>query len=84
MVAAQGEAQKDAADAMLKKVQAEAQQAEAQMKQAEFQLKLESMKFEREKFEWTKKREAAELGLEAQQKRPVGIGDNKLKMSNDS
>tara|TARA_B110000259_G_C14030485_1_gene406446 strand:- start:809 stop:2794 length:1986 start_codon:yes stop_codon:yes gene_type:complete len=81
MVAAQGEAQKDMADAELKKVQAQAQQAESQMKQAEFQLKLESLKFEREKFEWMKKKEAAELGLEAQQKRPVGIGDSKLRMS---
>tara|TARA_R110001606_G_scaffold50027_7_gene125694 strand:+ start:101 stop:2086 length:1986 start_codon:yes stop_codon:yes gene_type:complete len=81
MVAAQGEAQKDVADAQLKQVQAQAQQAEAQMKQAEFQLKLEGLKFEREKFEWMKKKEAAELGLEAQQKRPVGIGDSKLRMS---
>jgi hypothetical protein len=81
MVAAQGEAQKDIADAKLKQVQAQAQQAEAQMKQAEFQLKLEGLKFEREKFEWMKKKEAAELGLEAQQKRPVGIGDSKLRMS---
>jgi len=81
MVAAQGEAQKDVADANLKQVQAQAQQAEAQMKQAEFQLKLEGLKFEREKFEWMKKKEAAELGLEAQQKRPVGIGDSKLRMS---
>jgi len=81
MVAAQGEAQKDVADAQLKKVQAQAQQAEAQMKQSEFQLKLEGLKFEREKFEWMKKKEAAELGLEAQQKRPVGIGDSKLRMS---
>lgn len=81
MVAAQGEAQKDMADADLKKVQAQAQQAESQMKQSEFQLKLESLKFEREKFEWMKKKEAAELGLEAQQKRPVGIGDSKLRMS---
>ena len=81
MVAAQGEAQKDVADAQLKQVQAQAQQAEAQMKQSEFQLKLEGLKFEREKFEWMKKKEAAELGLEAQQKRPVGIGDSKLRMS---
>ena len=83
MVAAQGEAQKDAADAQLKQAQAQAQQAEAQMKQAELQLKLEAMKFEREKFEWMKKKEAAELGLEAQQKRPVGIGDSKLRMSGE-
>jgi hypothetical protein len=53
------------------------------MKQAELQLKLEAMKFEREKFEWMKKKEAAELGLEAQQKRPVGIGDSKLRMSGE-
>ncbi len=52
-------------------------------KQAELQLKLEAMKFEREKFEWMKKKEAAELGLEAQQKRPVGIGDSKLRMSGE-
>ena len=83
MIAAQGEAQKDAADAQLKQAQAQAQQAEAQMKQAELQLKLEGMKFEREKFEWMKKKEAAELGLEAQQKRPVGIGDSKLRMSGE-
>lgn len=83
MVTAKGEAQKDVADAQLKQVQAQAQQAESQMKQAEFQLKMESMKFEREKFEWMKKKEAAELGLEAQQKRPVGIGDSKLRMSGE-
>jgi hypothetical protein len=83
MIAAQGEAQKDAADAQLKQAQAQAQQAENQMKQAELQLKLEGMKFEREKFEWMKKKEAAELGLEAQQKRPVGIGDSKLRMSGE-
>ena len=83
MIAAQGESQKDMADAQLKQVQAQAQQAEAQMKQTELQLKLENMKFEREKFEWMKKKEAAELGLEAQQKRPVGIGDSKLRMSGE-
>lgn len=83
MIAAQGESQKDMADAQLKQVQAQAQQAEAQMKQSEFQLKLETLKFEREKFEWMKKKEAAELGLEAQQKRPVGIGDSKLRMSGE-
>jgi hypothetical protein len=83
MIAAQGESQKDMADAQLKQVQAAAQQAEAQMKQTELQLKLEAMKFEREKFEWMKKKEAAELGLEAQQKRPVGIGDSKLRMSGE-
>ena len=81
MITAQGEAQKDMADANLKQVEAQAKQAEAQMKQAEFQLKLEELKFQREKFEWMKKKEAAELGLEAQQKRPVGIGDSKLQMS---
>ena len=83
MIAAQGESQKDMADAQLKQVQAQAQQAEAQLKQTELQLKLENMKFEREKFEWMKKKEAAELGLEAQQKRPVGIGDSKLRMSGE-
>ena len=83
MIAAQGESQKDMADAQLKQVQAAVQQAEAQLKQTELQLKLESMKFEREKFEWMKKKEAAELGLEAQQKRPVGIGDSKLRMSGE-
>jgi hypothetical protein len=83
MIAAQGESQKDIADAQLKQVQAAAQQAEAQLKQTELQIKLENMKFEREKFEWMKKKEAAELGLEAVQKRPVGIGDSKLKMSGE-
>lgn len=83
MIAAQGESQKDMADAQLKQVQAQAQQAEAQLKQTELQIKLENMKFEREKFEWMKKKEAAELGLEAVQKRPVGIGDSKLKMSGE-
>ena len=83
MIAAQGESQKDMDDAQLKQVQAQAQQAEAQLKQTELQIKLENMKFEREKFEWMKKKEAAELGLEAVQKRPVGIGDSKLKMSGE-
>jgi len=83
MIAAQGESQKDMADAQLKQVQAQAQQAEAQLKQTELQIKLENMKFEREKFEWMKKKEAAELGLEAVQKRPVGICDRKLKMSGE-
>ncbi len=78
MIAAQGEAQKDMADAQLKQVEAQAKQAEAQMKQAQYQLEIEKMKLERDKFEWAKKRETAELGLEATQSRPVGIGDNKL------
>jgi hypothetical protein len=60
MVMAQGEAEKDRAEAALKQQQAQLDQQKLQLEVA--------------KFEWQKKVEAAELGIEATQKRPVGIG----------
>lgn len=61
MVAAQGEAAKDQADAALK--------------QQQLQLDVAKQQLEREKFDWQKRVEAAELAVEAEQDRPVGIGD---------
>ena len=63
MIEAQAEAAKD--------------QADAQLKQQQLQLDMQSQQLEREKFEWQKKIDAAELGVEVQQGRAVGIGDGK-------
>ena len=44
---------------------------------AELQLKQGQLQLEMAKFEWQKKVDAVEAGLEATQKRAVGIGDGK-------
>ncbi len=67
MVEAQAEAEKDRADAAQKQQQIEIDKGELELKRGKLQL-------EAAQFEWQKKVEAAELGLEATQKRPVGIG----------
>ena len=78
MVAAQGEAQKDMADAQYKQAQAQNLQAQLQVDMQKIQLEQQKLQLDAQRFEWQKKVEAAELGLEATQKRPVGIGDKKL------
>lgn len=60
MVAAQGEAAKDQADAKLKEQQLQLDVRKQELAEAEFQ--------------WKQKVEAAELAVEVDQKRPVGIG----------
>ena len=71
MIAAEAEAEKDRADAQYKMAQAQNLQLELQIEQQKLQLAAQE-------FDWRKKKEAAELGLEATQKRPVAIGDNQL------
>ena len=63
MIEAKAEAAKDVADAKLK-------EQNLQLDQARHKLEVD-------KFEWQKKVDAAEATLEAQQDRPVGIGDGK-------
>jgi len=54
-------------------------QANAQKKQADAQKDQATLQLDAQKFDWSKKVQAAEVGLEAEQARPVGIGDRKLK-----
>ena len=77
MIKAQGEAQKDAADAQLKQAQAQAIVLKGEKEQAEMALKTAELNLQRERFEWEKKVNAAELALEQSQERPIGIGTGK-------
>ena len=61
---------------MAESAQMEAQ-ANAQKKMADAELDKANMQLDAAKFDWSKKVQAAEVGLEAEQKRPVGIGDRK-------
>lgn len=70
MITAQGRAAKDQSDAQLNQVKGQVEQLTAQLKQQQFQL-------DQAKFEWQRRVEAAELSVEVEQGRPVGIGDGK-------
>ena len=57
--------------------EAEKDKAEAQYKMAELKLDQEKFQLEVAKFEWQKQVDATEATLEAEQARPVGLGDGK-------
>ncbi|MDC1406044.1 hypothetical protein N8314_00655 [Akkermansiaceae bacterium] len=74
MVAAQADKVKADSDAQSKQARLGMDAQELELKKGQQQLDTQEYLLEMAKFEWKKKVEAAELGLEAQQGRPVGIG----------
>ena len=74
MVEAQAAKIKAEADAQAQKATIGLKAQEFELKKGQQQLDAQNQQLEMAKFEWRKKVEAAELGLESQQGRPVGIG----------